>query len=74
MATKLTGRLKRETSTVIRDRGHNRALMLDVIAGDDANPDVLELRPKDTQYKLRISLSRLWGILETNHARGRDET
>lgn len=71
MATKLKGRLKRETSTVIRDRGHSRPLMVELVAGSESTPDVLELRPKDTQYVMKITLAKLWGYLEIQHAKGR---
>lgn len=71
MATKLTGRLKRQSSTIVRDRGHSRPLMVDLVAGNESSPDVLELRPKDTQYTLKITLAKLWGILEIRHAKGK---
>lgn len=71
MATKLTGRLKRQSSTIVRDRGHSRPLMVELVAGGEFTPDVIELRPKDTQYTLKISLAKLWGILEIQHAKGK---
>lgn len=71
MATKLTGRLKRQSSTIVRDRGHSRPLMVDLVAGSEFTPDVIELRPKDTQYTLKITLAKLWGILEIQHAKGK---
>lgn len=72
MATKLRGRLKRESSTIIRDRGHSRPLMMELVAGSETTPDVIELWPKDTSYRLRVSLTKLWGHLEIQHAKGKD--
>lgn len=73
MATKLKGRLNRESSTVIRDRGHSRTLMMTVVAGDESAPDVIELWPKGTDYRLKIPLAKLWGHLEVQHAKGKGE-
>lgn len=71
MATKLSGRLVRETSTVVRDRGHSRPLVLELVAGTEDGADVIELRPKGTQYVLKVSVTKLWGMLEVQHAKGR---
>ena len=73
MATKLKGRLKRESSTVVRDRGHSRPLFMEVVAGSETTPDVIELWPKGTDFRLKISLTKLWGYLEIQHAKGRAE-
>lgn len=69
--TKLKGRVARETNTTIQDRGHKRALMLDVVAGNDGSSDAIELRPKATDFKLRITVADLWSILETRFAKGK---
>lgn len=73
MATKAKGRLKRESSTVVRDKGHSRPLMFELVAGSETTPDVIELWPKGTDFRLKISLTKLWGHLEIQHAKGRDE-